>query len=167
MVSFEELLREYRQRGKLSQERLGQLLKVLHEHGGIIDLEKANDLLLAGNFRPLDEDETRKIFPRVQAEEPKSPQRQTPVNPENKNSIENWPPYIPVEPYYPLPDCEEILINKNYSPKGKLFSFRVRRWIMKVFWMDWSDSFRNGNCLPWVPRRRKFFSAKCFWRFII
>lgn len=26
MVSFEELLRGYRQRGKLSQERLGQLL---------------------------------------------------------------------------------------------------------------------------------------------
>lgn len=144
MVSFEELLRGYRQRGKLSQERLGQLLgqelnlqkvysaaavsdwergvstihandrlllislpKVLHEHGGIIDLEKANDLLLAGNFRPLDEDETRKIFPRVQAEEPKSPQRQTPANPENKNSIENWPPYIPVEPYFPSPTAKK------------------------------------------------------------
>jgi len=88
---------------------LVSLLKALHEKGGITEIEKANDLLLAGNFRPLDEDETQKIFPRVQAEAPKSPQGQTPVNPENNHSIENWPPYIPVEPYYPLPDREGIL----------------------------------------------------------
>ena len=39
------------------------LLKVLHQGGGIEDLEAANKLLLAGNYRPLNDDELREVNP--------------------------------------------------------------------------------------------------------
>lgn len=39
------------------------LIAVLHQHGGIRTLDEANRLLLAGNYRPLDEDESNRISP--------------------------------------------------------------------------------------------------------
>lgn len=47
---------------------LVKLLVVLHRQGGFHSLEEANELLLAGNYRPLDGGEQGQIFPELAAE---------------------------------------------------------------------------------------------------
>lgn len=42
---------------------LVSLIELLEEHGGLTDLEEANRLLYAGNYRPLDKIEIEQIFP--------------------------------------------------------------------------------------------------------
>ncbi|MFQ5615347.1 MAG: tetratricopeptide repeat protein [Anaerolineales bacterium] len=45
---------------------LAALIKVLHDCGGIRDLDGANEFLWAGDYRPLDETEQRKTFPELE-----------------------------------------------------------------------------------------------------
>ncbi len=56
---------------------LVSLIELLLEHGGLTDLEEANRLLYAGNYRPLDQVEMEQVFPGLKerlAENSASPQ---------------------------------------------------------------------------------------------
>jgi hypothetical protein len=103
------------------------LIKTLRHCGGLTTVEKANNFLLAGNYRPLDQSEIAMIFPHPQNEEAHDVDAQK-LNTLSKVSeygmvFENWPPGIPYEPYYPLPQREEILnsllklVQKDNGPR--------------------------------------------------
>lgn len=161
MANFGELLRRTRQQcrdpahplGKLTQERLGELLgeelqmkngfsgaavsdwergaskihaddrnlllalvHLLARLGGLNNPAEANELLWAGNYRALAEDETSAIFDKagnslnsISAPDSASPNLQGDrIISTHEDSI-SWPIAIPDEPYYPLPDREKCL----------------------------------------------------------
>ena len=97
------------------------ILKVLYQCGGITTLEEANHLLWAGNYRALDQNESKTIFSpleskNIQAQEPFEKYNDFSQN-KGLLSVESeslhaegiWPPSIPDEPYYSLPDREQYL----------------------------------------------------------
>ncbi len=80
---------------------LVSLLRVLYQGGGLHTVEEADRVLLAGNYRPLDQQEERQIF----VGEAMDSQKQSlgdaqPVL---------WPPHIVAELYYPLPGRQRHL----------------------------------------------------------
>ncbi len=90
------------------------LIKVLYDCGGIQGENDANRLLLAGQYSPLSEDETRETFwesaQGVPAGTSGSLAQGLPkLDERNEAFSDNWPPGIPLETYFPLPEREGLV----------------------------------------------------------
>jgi hypothetical protein len=100
------------------------LLQVLQRWGSVAGPAEANALLIAGNYRPLDTDETRAIFPGLESEQP-STTLARPDNPESQAEAEiatghtsNMPSKLYSEFVGRDADVESLLASLR-NPRGK------------------------------------------------
>lgn len=78
---------------------LMDLIRVLQQCGGIEDIDEANSLLLAGNYKPLEQEELIKIFPNLKNNDwlDKTVTQEDFEEKDKAPSI-NWPPYCGLNP---------------------------------------------------------------------